>query len=153
MRMKQILALATSTLLLLNSCKKEEAPTDCAEQAVETTAVAGWDASPYCFALPVDGGQYQTYVINSAAEWQVLNHCTTVPTVDFARYTLLVGKTRTAACSSVKTQRVVRRCAQYTFEVALAAGACQASTEVLYYTLVPKLAADAQVAISVTLPR
>lgn len=152
MKMKCLLPLAAGTLLLLNSCKKEDVQTDCAAQTVETTAVTGWDASPYCFATPVEGGQYQTYVINSAAELQALNHCTTTPTIDFARYTLLAGKTKTAACSSVKTQRVVRRCAQYTFEVELVAGACQASTEVLYYTLVPKLAAGEPVTISVTLP-
>jgi hypothetical protein len=152
MKMKQLLALATG-LLLLGSCKEDDAPQDCPVLAVATTEVAGWQASPYCFATPVEGGQYQTYVINSAAELQVLNHCTTMPTIDFARYTLLAGKTRTAACSSVKTQRVVRNCAKYTFEVELAAGLCQASTEVLYYTLVPKLTAGEQVAISVTLPR
>jgi len=153
MKMKQLLALAAGTLLLLNSCKKDEAAQeDCPVLAVDTMAVTGWDASPYCFATPVDGGKYQTYVINSAAELQALNHCTTAPTIDFARYTLLIGKTKTAACSSVKTQRVVRSCARYTFEVALAAGACQASTEVLYYTLVPKLAAGEQVTFDVTLP-
>jgi hypothetical protein len=152
MKMKQLLALATG-LLLLNSCKEDDAPQDCPVLTVATTEVTGWDASPYCFATPVAGGQYQTYVINSAAELQALNHCTTTPTIDFARYTLLAGKTKTAACSSVKTQRVVRSCAQYTFEVELAAGACQASTEVLYYALVPKLGASEQVTISVTLPR
>lgn len=152
MKMKPLLALAAGGLLLAG-CKDDLPQEDCPVLAVATTEVAGWEASPYCFATPVAGGQYQTYVINSAAELQALNHCTTTPTIDFARYTLLAGKTKTAACSSVKTQRVVRSCAHYTFEVELAAGACQASTEVLYYTLVPKLAAGEQVAISVTLPR
>jgi hypothetical protein len=154
MKLNQLFALAVGGLLLLNSCKKEDAvQEDCPVLPVEAIDLVGWDASPYCFATPVAGGQYQTYVINSAAELQTLNHCTTAPTIDFARYTLLIGKTKTAACSSVKTQRVMRRCAQYTFEVELAAGLCQASTEVLYYTLVPKLAAGEQVTISVTLPR
>lgn len=154
MKTKRLLVLAAGALLLLNSCKKEDLPQDaCPVLAVAAAAVTGWEASPYCFATPVAGGQYQTYVINSAAELQALNHCTTTPTIDFARYTLLAGKTKTAACSSVESQRVVRSCAQYTFEVVLAAGACQASTEVLYYTLVPKLAAGEQVTISVTLPR
>ena len=152
MKAKYLLTLATS-LLLLNSCKDDEALEDCPVLDVATASVTGWDASPYCFATPVDGGQYQTYVINSAAELQALNHCTTTPTIDFARYTLLAGKTKTAACSSVKTQRVVRSCAKYTFEVELVAGPCQAPTEVLYYTLVPKLSAGEQVAIEVTLPR
>jgi hypothetical protein len=153
MKMKPLLALAAGSLLLLNSCKENATPEDCAVLPVATADVTDWDANPYCLATPVAGGQYQTYVINSAAELQALNHCNTAPTIDFARYTLLAGKTKTAACSSVKTQRVVRSCAQYTFEVALAAGACQASTEVLYYTLVPKLAAGEQVAFNITLPR
>lgn len=153
MKMKQVLTLVAGSLLLLSSCKKEDvAQEDCAALTVETTAVTGWAASPYCFATPVAGGQYQTYVVNSTAELQALNHCSTTPAIDFARYTLLVGKTKTAACSSVKTQQVVRRCAQYTFRVTLAAGACQASTEVLYYVLIPKLATGAQVAFDVTLP-
>ncbi len=151
--MKQLLPLAAGTLLLLASCQKEDLPQEaCTVQPVETTAVTGWEASPYCFATPVDGGKYQAYVINSATELQALNHCTTTPSIDFSRYTLLVGKTRTAACSSVQSQQVVRSCAQYTVKVTLAAGLCQASTEVLYYTLVPKLPADAKVAFDVTLP-
>jgi len=153
MKMKPLLALAAAGLLLLAGCKDDLPQEDCPVANVETASATGWDASPYCFATPVEGGQYQTYVVNSAAELQALNHCTTAPTIDFARYTLLAGKTKTAACSSVKTQRVVRRCAQYTFEVELVAGACQASTEVLYYTLVPKLAAGEQVTIKVALPR
>ena len=153
MKMKPLLALAASGLLLLTGCKDDAAVADCPVLDVETASVTGWDASPYCFASPVEGAQYQTYVVNSAAELQALNHCTTTPTIDFARYTLLAGKTKTAACSFVKTQRVVRRCATYTFEVELGAAPCQASTEVLYYTLVPKLAAGEQVTISVTLPR
>jgi hypothetical protein len=151
--MKQLLPLAASILLLLSGCQQEDLPQEaCTAQPVETTAVAGWDASPYCFATPVEGGKYQAYVINSATELQALNHCTTTPAIDFARYTLLVGKTRTAACSVVKSQQVTRSCAQYTVQVTLAAGLCQASTEVLYYTLVPKLAAGAQVAFEVALP-
>jgi hypothetical protein len=152
MKMKPLLTLAVGGLLLAG-CKDDAALEDCPVLDVATASVTGWDASPYCFATPVPGGQYQAYVINSAAELQALNHCTTAPTIDFARYTLLAGKTKTAACSSVKTQRVVRSCAQYTFEVELAAGACQASTEVLYYTLVPKLTAGEQVTIHVALPR
>lgn len=153
MSMKQLLVLAASSLLLLNGCQKHDLPPDdCTAQSVETTEVAGWNASPYCVATPVAVGQYQTYIINSAAELQALNHCTTTPSIDFARYTLLVGKTKTPACSFVKTQQVVRSCAQYTYKVTLAAGLCQASTEVLYYTLVPKLAAGAQVTFTVALP-
>jgi len=153
MKLSRVLTLGMGTLLALGSCQKTAAPpADCSTQAVETTDPSGWAASPYCFATPVAVGQYQTYVINSAAELQALNHCASPPTIDFARYTLLVGKTKTAACSNVKTQEVVRSCDRYTYRVVLAAGACQASTEVLYYTLVPKLAAGAQVTSEVTLP-
>jgi hypothetical protein len=152
--MKPLLALAAG-LSLFAGCKKDEAPQNCPVLAsqVATPDAATWPASPCCFATPVEVGQYQTYVINPAAESQALNHYTTTPTIDFARYTLLAGKTTTAACSSVKTRRVVRRCARYTFEAELAAGLCPASTEVLYYTLVPRPAAAEQVASSVTLPR
>ena len=151
--MKQMLLLAPGALLLLSSYQKEDLPqADCTTQAVETTAVTCWNTRTYCFVTPVEGGKYQAYVINSATELQALNHCTTTPAIDFARYTLLVVKTKTAECRSVKTQQVVRSCAQYTVQVTLAAGACQASTEVLYYTLVPRLAAGAQVAFEVTLP-
>lgn len=153
MKLPHVLTLGLGTLLALGSCQKTAAPpTDCTAQAVETTSLSGWAASPYCFATPVAVGQYQTYVINSVAELQALNSCAATPTIDFARYTLLAGKTKTAACSNVKTQEVVRSCDRYTYRVALSAGLCQAATEVLYYTLVPKLAAGAQVTAEVTLP-
>ena len=151
MKTTYFLSLAAGSLLLLGSCKKEES---CPAQAVATTGVAGWDASAYCFATPIANiGQAQTYVINSASELAALNHCQVVPTIDFARYTLLVGKTKTAACSSVAAQRVTRGCARYTYQVELTAGVCQAVSEVLYYTLVPKLAAGETVAFEVAPPR
>ncbi|GAB3635564.1 hypothetical protein GCM10027422_11540 [Hymenobacter arcticus] len=150
-----LLALAAGSLLLFGGCKKDEAtPQDCSTLAVATTDVMGWMASPYCFATPVANVSLtQSYVVNSASELQALNHCAVVPTIDFARYTLLIGKTKTAACSSVKAQQVTRSCAQYTYKIELAAGLCQASTEVLYYTLVPKLAAEANVVFDVVPPK
>jgi hypothetical protein len=51
---------------------------------------------------------------------QALNHCASVPNIDFARYILLIGKTKTAACSGVKAQLVTRSCTQYTYKVQLA---------------------------------
>jgi poly(3-hydroxybutyrate) depolymerase len=100
MKTKPLLALAAGQLL--SSCKEVTAPEDCAVLEVAATPITGWDGNPYCFATPVASGQYQTCVINSAAEWQALNHCTTTPTIDFGCYTLLAGKTKTAACSSVQ---------------------------------------------------
>jgi hypothetical protein len=150
MKINYLLGLAAGGLLLLGSCKKAA---DCPVLAVTTTDVTGWSASAYCFATPIaDIGQAQTYIINSASELQALNHCAVVPTIDFARYTLLIGKTKTAACSSVKAQQVTSSCGKYTYKVALSAGLCQAVSEVLYYTLVPKLAASAQVVFDVPLP-
>ncbi|RZK98194.1 MAG: hypothetical protein EOO62_26860 [Hymenobacter sp.] len=149
-----LLTLAAGSLLLLGSCSKEEVlPQGCPIQEVPTTAITGWDASPYCFATPVaDMSLTQSYVVNSASELQAFNHCSSVPNIDFARYTLLIGKTKTAACSSVKTQLVTRSCIQYTYKVELAAGLCQASTEVLYYALVPKVADGEKVVFEVVPP-
>lgn len=140
-------ALATSF-----SCKQtDEAP--CPEGPVTVLPLTNWNYSPYCFATPVVGAQAQTYVINSAADLQALNHCTTAPTIDFSRYTLLAGKTKTASCSSVASQQLTQTCATgYTYRVKLAAGLCQASTEVMYCVLVPKIPAGTAVVFDVQLP-
>lgn len=143
---------AVSTLAMSFSCRKEEEP-PCPEGEVTTTAVAGWSYSPYCFATPIGNGPAQSYVINSDADLQALNHCTTAPTIDFNRYTLLAGKTQLPYCGSVGSQQVTRVCgAGYTYHVKLAAGLCQASTEVMYCVLVPKLPAGTAVAFDVMRP-
>lgn len=154
MTINYLLTLATGSFLLLSSCQREDVlPEGCPIQDVPTTAITGWDVSPYCFATPVTNVSLtQSYVVNSAGELQVLNHCASVPDIDFTRYTLLIGKTKTAACSNVKAQLVTRSCAQYIYRVELAAGLCQATTEVIYYTLVPKIAAADKVVFDVVLP-
>ncbi|RZL08516.1 MAG: hypothetical protein EOO62_15170 [Hymenobacter sp.] len=157
MNAPHLLALATIGLLSTNFSCKQTDETPCPEGPVTLLPLTNWNYSPYCFATPVVGAQAQTYVINSVADLQALNHCTTAPTIDFSHYTLLAGKTKTAACSSVDSQQVIQTCANgystgFTYRVKLAAGACQASTEVMYCVLVPKIPAGTAVVFDVQLP-
>ncbi|RZL04598.1 MAG: hypothetical protein EOO62_20895 [Hymenobacter sp.] len=149
----RLLSLAAMSMLVASfSCKKTD-ETPCPEGPVTFVLPANWNYSPYCFATPVAGAQAQTYVINSDVELQALNHCNTSPVIDFSRYTLLAGKTKTASCSSVESQQVTQACATgYTYHVKLVAGLCQASTEVMYCVLVPKIPVGTAVAFDVQLP-
>jgi hypothetical protein len=149
----RLLSLATVSLLIMNFRCHTENELPCPEGPVNTTAVTNWSYSPYCFATPIGNGPAQTYIINSDADLQALNHCQTAPTIDFNRYTLLAGKTKLPYCGSVDSQQVTQTCGQgYTYHVKLAAGMCQASTEVMYCVLVPKIAAGTSVAFDVQQP-
>jgi hypothetical protein len=63
------LTLPISSLLLLGSCKRQEAsPEGCPMQDALTTGIIEWDVSSYCFATPVANVSLpQFYVVNSAS--------------------------------------------------------------------------------------
>lgn len=152
MRLIHVLALVASSLLTMsNSCKKEDDAQPCpGASVVKTAQVPGLTA---CITEPIPNvGQSNYYLVNSAAEYRELFACTPPPTVDFAAHTLLAGKTRLATCGHVAAQEVTQTCTGYTYTVKLAAGACQAITNVMYYVLVPKIPSSAQVEVDVQLP-
>lgn len=149
MKPTQLLALSALSLLAMSHSCKKEAETTCPAQTIDTTTVTGWDYNTACFG-PAYAGQAQTYVINSVAELQALNKCATAPTIDFTRYTLLVGKSATSACSFVQSQRFTQQtCDAYTYQVKIADAPCQKPNELIYCVLVPKLPAGAQVTFDV----
>ena len=96
-------------------------------------------------------GNAKLYVINSAAEYRAAFDCGDVPALDFGAYTLLVGKSVTANCSSLKSQHVKQACANYQYSVKLREGLCTAVTQVTYHALIPKIAAGARVSLDVEL--
>lgn len=157
MQLRQLLALASlSFLAMSNSCKKDDDVVPCNASAdVTTFQVTGLTAR---ITEPVPQvGQTNEYVINSAAEYRALFAGKKLPPVDFTTYTLLAGKTRTAAPSHVVSQQVAQTCAGYTYAVRLAPNVAERATasaaaNVVYYVLVPRLAPGAQVEFAVELP-
>lgn len=152
MRALQLLALAATSLLAMsNTCKKDENIRPCpAATDVAIVQIAGLNA---CITEPIPNvGQSYEYIVNSAADYQALFACTTPPAVDFTTHTLLAGKTKTASCSHVLSQQLTQTCTGYTYQVKLEAGLCQAVTNVVYYTLVPKIPSGAKVDFDVQLP-
>jgi hypothetical protein len=96
-------------------------------------------------------GQTNEYIINSATEYRELFLGKKLPAIDFTTHTLLVGKTRTASSYHLLGQQVVQTCAGYTYAVQLAPDAAATATSVVYYVLIPKLPATAQVTFDVQL--
>ena len=141
---------ALSLLLMSNSCKKEDDVVPCNAAAdLTATQLPGFVAR---IAEPVPNvGESNAYVVRSAAEYQAL-FGGPLPPVDFAAYTLLAGKTRTAGCSYVQAQHVAQTCTGYAYTVQLAADAGAIVSNVVYYVLVPRLPAAAQVELRVQLP-
>ena len=153
MKVPQLLALAAISLVAMsNSCKKEEDARPCPTAAeVATAQIPGLTA---CIAEPIPYiGQSNEYVINSVADYRALFDCGTPPAVDFTTHTLLAGKTRTASCSHVLSQQVVQTCTGYVYRVKLEAGTCDAVSNVVYYTLLPKIPSTAKVEFEVQLPQ
>jgi hypothetical protein len=150
MQLRRLLALAALSLLAMsNSCKKEDMAPCNAAADVTLTPLAGLRAS---ISEPVPYvGQTNEYVINSAAEYHELFGTKKLPPVDFARHTLLAGKTRTASSYHLLAQQVVQTCTGFTYAVQLAPDAAPKVASVVYFVLVPKLPAAAKVAFEVQL--
>jgi hypothetical protein len=150
MNIRQLLALVSLSLLAMsNSCKKEDVVPCNASADVTMTPLAGLKATinepvPYV-------GQTNEYVINSATEYQELFVGKKLPAIDFSTHTLLAGKTRTASSYHLLTQQVVQTCTGYTYAVQLAPDAAPTAASLVYYVLIPKLPATANVTFNVQL--
>lgn len=153
MNIRQLLALASLSLLTMsNSCKKDDDVVPCNASAdVTTTQLAGFKAS---ITEPVPNvGQTNEYLISSVEEYRQVFAGKHLPPVDFTRYTLLAGKTRTGSSYRLLAQQVQQTCTGYTYAVQLAPCPAAAATaaSVVYYVLLPKLPPAAKVAFEVQL--
>lgn len=151
MRRIQLLTLVVGSLLAMNnSCKKEDDAQPCpAFAVVETAQIPGLKAR---ITEPIPNvGESNQYTVNSASEYRELFDCSPPPTLDFAKHTLLAGKTKMLGNSHVLTQQVVQTCAGYTYTVQLAPGADPKPGSVVYYVLIPKIALTAKVDFDVQL--
>lgn len=146
---------ALSLLTMSNNCGKDEGIIPCASRSVNRFQVADLDEySAYCFAGRLTGAeQAKQYVIDSEAEYKALFSCMPRPSINFTEFTLLAGKTKTSTGRSVASRMVFVSCQgpDYAFTVKLAPGLTQATAEVAYFAVIPKLPTGATVAFDVQL--
>lgn len=152
MRFTRLLLLVVGSVLAMNnSCKKEDDTVPCPGPiTIETAQVPGLKAR---ITEPIPNvGQSNQYIVNSIGEYRELFDCAPPSMVDFATHTLLAGKTKTATGSHVVTQEVMQTCTGYTYTVKLEAATSQKAASVVYYVVVPKIQATANVDFDVQLP-
>jgi hypothetical protein len=149
MRTIHLIALAASSLLTTSSsCKKEDSDTasPCPTVDLPTAQVLGWTTTPTCFVQSLTAiGQVKTYVVNSDADYRAAFTCSALPAVDFNKFTLLVGETKTANSTLVTSQQVVQKCAAYAYSVTLQNGLASVVSTVAFHALVPKLPVNAKI--------
>lgn len=158
MKSTRLLTLAALSVLALSGSSCEPscgcAP-PCPTRSVTQLQIPSLDDyNDYCFAERLTGSESsKQYVINSAADYEVLFRCAPRPVIDFKAYTLLAGKTRMTSGGSVESQVMTYPCEgpAYTFTVKLNPGATLATADVAYFAVVPKLPADAKVTFDVQL--
>jgi hypothetical protein len=153
MKPTQLLAFASITLLIMSfSCDKQEADelTPCDGT---TISVQSQDFTlPTGCSFTVQRGEAKTYVINSVAELNASTQCgsATVPTVDFAMYTLLAGQLPRPSGDVLRSQQVTRDCqGNYVYTLNVVDGPTLSPKDVPYGVLVPKFANGKQVRIVV----
>jgi hypothetical protein len=153
MKPTQLLAFASITFLTMSfSCNKKETdelvPCDGNITLVQSQAFA----LPTGCALTAGRGEAKTYVINSAAELSASTQCGsgTLPTVDFAAYTLLAGQLPRPSGDVLRSQQVEQDCqGNYVYTLNVVDGMTLSPRDVPYALLVPKLAAGKQVRLVV----
>lgn len=150
MKTTHLLAFASVSLLTMSfSCDKQEAeeitPCDGATTSVQSQNFAlplgcGFTARP---------GEAKTYVLNSVAELSAATQCgngTTLPAVDFATYTLVVGQLPRPAGDVLRSQQIAQDCqGNYVYTLQVVDGPTLSPKDVPYGLLVPKMAAGKQV--------
>lgn len=153
--MKTVRTLAFAVLSVLSmstSCEKQdrEQPGPCSAGPVPIIETPGLTTDCRRGSL-ANIGDAEQYVINSAAEYRAAFSCAPEPAVDFSKYTLLAGKTKTSTGRYIASQAVTAACPGYVYTVKLGPGLTQALTEVGYYAVVPKIPAGAPVRFDVQL--
>lgn len=155
MKTLPLLAFVSISLLAMsNSCRKDNGTTDevCPSTTIAIAPLPGLAAfSPACFGGALTNiGESKQYTINSASDYAAMFSCTPAPAIDFSINTLLVGKTKTASGRFVAAQQVQLTCSGYKYSVTLGDGVTTAVTETVYYVLIPKIPAGAQVTFEIT---
>ena len=128
---------------LAESCKKDECTGKITVSYQTLEAFGGID----CGLIIDEQSKGLNYVIDDQAGLESLVECTTLPVIDFEKYTLLLGSYESDQDLVFKSQTVTRDCETMTVTFSISYDSEQKDTSMLvdYHAVIPKIPAEYQV--------
>ena len=128
---------------LAESCKKDECTGKITISYQTLDAFGGID----CSIIIDDQSKGLNYLIDSQTRLESLVACTTLPDIDFEKYTLLLGSYESDEDLAYKSQAVIRDCETMTVTYRISYNTEQKDTSMLvdYHAVIPKIPSDYEV--------
>ena len=142
---KNLIIISILVLLsgLTESCKKDECAGKITISYQTLEAFGGID----CGIIISEQSKGLNYVIDNQGGLESLVECTTLPDIDFEKYTLLLGSYESDKDLAYKNQAVIRDCETMTVTFRISYDSEQKDTTMLvdYHAVIPKIPADYEV--------
>lgn len=142
---KIILSISVLVLLagLVGSCKKDECTGKITISYQTLEAFGGID----CGIIIDEQSKSLNYVIDNQSGLESFVECTTLPVIDFEKYTLLLGSYESDKDLAYRSQAVIRDCETMTVTFRISYDSEQKDTSMLvdYHAVIPKIPADYEV--------
>jgi len=136
---KFLLSISIFVLLasLAESCKKDECTGKITISYQTLDAFGGID----CGIIIDDQSKGLNYMIDSQAELESFVECTTLPDIDFEKYTLLLGSYESDEDLAYKSQVIIRDCETMTVTYRISYDTEQKDSSMLvdYHAVIPKI--------------
>ena len=142
---KKLIIITVLVLLagLAESCKKDE----CTGQITISYQTLEAFGGIYCGFVIDEQNKGLNYVIDNQAGLESLVECSTLPDIDFEKYTLLLGSYESDKDLAYRSQAVIRDCETMTVTFRISYDSEQKDTSMLvdYHAVIPKIPAEYEV--------
>ena len=132
---------------LAESCKKDECTGKITISYQAFEAFGGID----CGIIIDEQSKGLNYVIDNQAGLESLVECTTLPDIDFEKYTLLLGSYESDKDLAYRSQAVIRDCETMTVTFRISYDSEQKDTSMLvdYHAVIPKIPDDYEITFEI----
>jgi hypothetical protein len=132
---------------LTESCKKDECTGKITISYQTFEGFGGID----CGIIIDDQSKGLNYVIDNQARLESLVECSTLPVIDFEKYTLLLGSYESDKDLVYKSQAVIRDCETMTVTFRISYDSEQKDTSMLvdYHAVIPKIPDDYEITFEI----
>ena len=142
-RLLLIIAAFVIMVGLNESCKKDECTGKITISYVTFEDFGGND----CEIIINEQSKGVNYIIDSQSGLESLVECTSLPDIDFEKYTLLLGSYQSEIDLTYKSQAIIRDCETQTLTFRISYDSEQIDTSMLvdYHAIIPKVPEDYEV--------
>ena len=144
-------------LLTIFSCTEEDAPyiITCSDGIVPIENFPGNFEDAFKFRNDIDSMEQRKFVIQSDTEWEsyvTSIYGTGLPSVDFSKKTVIIGRLYHSIKSSITKQEIVSDCGkkEIYYKISLLEGSAADTGNAYFYAIIPKISEDTRVKIQPT---